>query len=330
MIYGALHLPPLCQQWEHCDAWTARIWPSCESTPGNYCSSKVVSRGIQPHRENAIDEAMIKFNWRSTCTLTIFSLQFLCWTIFWKMSCMLAAPSAKTEGVFLRPLWKPHWVSGLQIYIRTLASSKRQTDKTCGTSSKHGSNHGVGQLYQSHPYSCCTVGCWVSKWHSQHGHPWFDSSHLSISSFPLSSTDTSSGFFWTVALWMLLFRWNTFSRALDTSSDSKCSSHSGLIWLRDWLGTINPGSAMLSHQHFMMQHTTSLAHLRQRKGETSAEQLIAIKSATGRCCYCWNVKGRRHDSCVRCRRCGKALCITNWDSPTEGPSCFERYHTERL
>ena len=117
-----------------------------------------------PHRENAIDEAMIKFKGRpslkqylpmkpikrgfkvwvradsqngylcnfdiytgkesvetnlgakvvkkllrtlvgdTTCTLTIFSLQFLCWMIFWKMSCMLAAPSAKTEGVFLRPL----------------------------------------------------------------------------------------------------------------------------------------------------------------------------------------------------------------------------------
>lgn len=55
-----------------------------------------------------------------------------------------------------------------------------------------------------------------------------------------------------------------------------------------------------------------------------------IKGSTGRCCYCWNVKGRRHDSCVRCRRCGKALCIVNWDSLAEGPSCFERYHTERL
>ena len=100
---------------------------------------------------------------------------------------------------------------------------------------------------------------------------------LSVSSFPLSSTDTSSGFSWTVALWMLLFWWNTFSQALDTPSDSKCSSHSGLNWLRDWLGTITPGSAMLSHQQFMMQHTTSLAHLRQREGETSVEQLMALQ-----------------------------------------------------
>ena len=33
-----------------------------------------------------------------------FFLRFLCWKIFWKMSCMLVAPSAKTEGVFLKPL----------------------------------------------------------------------------------------------------------------------------------------------------------------------------------------------------------------------------------
>ena len=55
-----------------------------------------------------------------------------------------------------------------------------------------------------------------------------------------------------------------------------------------------------------------------------------IKGSTGHCCYCWNVKGRRHDYCVRCRRCGKALCIVNWDSPAEGPNCFEHCHTERL
>ena len=35
---------------------------------------------------------------------------------------------------------------------------------------------------------------------------------------------------------------------------------------------------------------------------------------------------QRYDSCVRCRRCGKVLCIVNWDSPAEGPFCFEHYH----
>ena len=53
------------------------------------------------------------------------------------------------------------------------------------------------------------------------------------------------------------------------------------------------------------------------------EGYFPIKGSTGRCWYCWNVKGRRHDSCVRCRWCAKALCIANWDSPTEGPSCFD-------
>ena len=79
--------------------------------------------------------------------------------------------------------------------------------------------------------------------------------------------------------------------------------------------------------------TSAPAKRRRNEGDTTASTLeghFPIKGSTGHCCYCWNVKGRRHDSCVRCRRCGKALCIINWDSPVEGPSCFERYHTERL
>ena len=41
----------------------------------------------------------------TTCTSTIF---FSLLEIFWKTGCTLVAPSAKTEGVFLRPSWKPH------------------------------------------------------------------------------------------------------------------------------------------------------------------------------------------------------------------------------
>ena len=140
--------------------WLAKVRPVITALQKSFLEA------YNPHRENAIDEAMIKFKGRSslkqylpmkpikrgfkvwvradsqngylcnfdiytgkeesaetnlgakfvkklsrtlverdtTCTLTIFSLQFLCWMIFWKMSCMLAAPSAKTEGVFLRPL----------------------------------------------------------------------------------------------------------------------------------------------------------------------------------------------------------------------------------
>ena len=79
--------------------------------------------------------------------------------------------------------------------------------------------------------------------------------------------------------------------------------------------------------------TSAPAKRRRNEGDTTAPTLeghFPIKGSTGHCCYCWNVKGRGHDSCVRCRRCGKALCIINWDSPAEGPSCFKRYHTERL
>jgi len=36
------------------------------------------------------------------------------------------------------------------------------------------------------------------------------------------------------------------------------------------------------------------------------------------CCVLnsWNAKKRWHDSCARCRRCGKAHCITSLDSPS--------------
>ena len=67
--------------------------------------------------------------------------------------------------------------------------------------------------------------------------------------------------------------------------------------------------------------TSAPAKRRRNEGDTTVPTLEAhfpTKGSTGCCCYCWNVKGRRHDSCVRCRRCGKALCIINWDSPVDG------------
>ena len=55
-----------------------------------------------------------------------------------------------------------------------------------------------------------------------------------------------------------------------------------------------------------------------------------VKGTKGRCSFCGNYRGnRRHDSCVRCRQCGKALCLEDRDSGQgviDGPSCFERYH----
>ena len=56
-----------------------------------------------------------------------------------------------------------------------------------------------------------------------------------------------------------------------------------------------------------------------------------IKGYRSRCFYCWNFKDhRRADTCVRCRKCGKAFCLVARDPPEDGPSCFERYHTECL
>ena len=64
---------------------------------------------------------------------------------------------------------------------------------------------------------------------------------------------------------------------------------------------------------------------------TSQEQQshFPIKSSRSRCFYCWNFKShRRFDTSVRCRGCGKAFCVVTRDPPDDGPSCFERYHTE--
>ena len=56
-----------------------------------------------------------------------------------------------------------------------------------------------------------------------------------------------------------------------------------------------------------------------------------IKGHRSRCVYCWNERGhRRVETNIRCRQCGKALCATAQDPPLDGPSCFERYHTECL
>ena len=61
---------------------------------------------------------------------------------------------------------------------------------------------------------------------------------------------------------------------------------------------------------------------------TDLDGHFPIKGAKGRCYYCWNIKNRRHESSIRCRKCRTALCVESWDPPTPGPSCFERYHTE--
>ena len=61
-----------------------------------------------------------------------------------------------------------------------------------------------------------------------------------------------------------------------------------------------------------------------------ADGHFPTRGKRSRCEYCWRKENRRYDSGIRCRKCGKAFCIVARDAPLDGPSCFERYHTEFL
>ena len=62
---------------------------------------------------------------------------------------------------------------------------------------------------------------------------------------------------------------------------------------------------------------------RRRSGSETAGAHYPVKDKRGRCWYCWNVKGVRHESSVRCRECMVALCVESRDGDE---SCFEKYH----
>ncbi len=73
---------------------------------------------------------------------------------------------------------------------------------------------------------------------------------------------------------------------------------------------------------------TPPATKRQRVGSSVAGGHFPIRRSRSKCTYCWNIKGhRRYDTYMWCRQCGKA-CVVARDPPADGPSCFERYHTE--
>ena len=73
-----------------------------------------------------------------------------------------------------------------------------------------------------------------------------------------------------------------------------------------------------SHKNFSPTAKRSRVELSGNEGH------FPIKDTRGRCVFCWNFRGERHETCVRCRKCRKALCVESRDPP--GPSCFERYH----
>ena len=84
-----------------------KVWVRSDSHNGYLCNFDLYT-GKEESVETDLGAKVVKKLSRwvrdTTCTLTTVFHQFLCWKIFWKMSCMLVAPSAKTEGVFLRPL----------------------------------------------------------------------------------------------------------------------------------------------------------------------------------------------------------------------------------
>ena len=71
---------------------------------------------------------------------------------------------------------------------------------------------------------------------------------------------------------------------------------------------------------------TCPARKRQRISSAS-EPHFPIKGNRGKCAYCWNTRGERHETNVRCRQCGMVLCVDSRDPP--GPSCFELYHLQQ-
>ena len=75
-------------------------------------------------------------------------------------------------------------------------------------------------------------------------------------------------------------------------------------------------------------NTSSPARKRARLSSAShssdGDGHFPIKEAQGKCAFCWNVRGERHETNVRCRKCEKALCVESRDPPR--PSCFERHH----
>ena len=116
---------------------------------------------ISPHANSSVNDL-------KTCCLMV--LPVLGWRYFTRVKAFTEQQSKRNQ---MSLLWRgKKWNRANADKL----SSKGQSNKTCGTSPKHGSSHRIGQLYQPHPYSCCTVGCWVGKWHSQHDHSWSDSS----------------------------------------------------------------------------------------------------------------------------------------------------------
>ena len=70
--------------------------------------------------------------------------------------------------------------------------------------------------------------------------------------------------------------------------------------------------------------TTKRARTEPESHTSDTDGHFPIKGTRGKCVFCWNVRGERHETNVHCRKCGKVLCVEARDA--SAPSCFERYH----
>ena len=123
--------------------------------------------------------------------------------------------------------------------------------------------------------------------------------------------------------------WKHFQPLTDVSARQQSLKHFRLALADGLIGSYN------SRQRCTVPipikeaslHSSAPASKRPRLSTTSTtEPHFPIKSNRGKGSYCWNVRGVRHETNVRCRQCGKVLCVESRDPP--GPSCFELYYSQ--
>ena len=103
----------------------------------------------------------------------------------------------------------------------------------------------------------------------------------------------------SVALWMPLLSWNTFSQAPEAPSGNKYLRHLGL----NWHGLIGNYSSKHFHQPFIYD----------------AAQVYVGTKEKGVWYNRWHCTWLRTLPDKRCRRCGKALCIITGIHPRKAP-----------
>ena len=123
--------------------------------------------------------------------------------------------------------------------------------------------------------------------------------------------------------------WKNYQPLTDVSVRQQNIKHFRIALANGLIGSYN------SRQRYAVPTSVKEASIHSRcpprkRARTASSTPITgphfpIKGNRGKCFFCWNIRGERHETNVRCRQCGKALCVESRDPP--GPSCFERYHS---